>query len=445
MDESTRIRIARARALSSNRYTAGISVPSEVVMARRVGSQANFFNGALVEECCAAAAAAEGYVLFLQLIDRGRGLGLGSRSTFTVTLNNRTISLASEQLTGGIKIGASGDLLPETAQASTRAVVLSSVSVEGPGSLKAAFSSGLAVQDLTFISTDPDVGDAGALSFGSLGSLNVSVEGYYASGGVRTGSSNTYIIVNNLEGGDLTIVSPSTVEYLLLSDTAIANATMTAAGLQAGAVAGTLNFFSVDEATGIDQAEVSNISAAITTCDPPGAAPTVSDVSDMSMVELSYGGAVPRDFDLQYWLAVTPDFTDVSAGTLVAENPFVPLSETNYYFKCLFARGGDTPLASGLSPASGLYFMPKAPDYTATNAAVTLAYTGINTPPGATVVYYVGGTASHSGLTQLPSNVFTYGGPSFPLYFFCQLLLAGGAGATVISPATGPVSRPSPP
>lgn len=415
-------------------------------MERRVGSQANFFNGALVEECCAAAAAAaEGYVLFLQLIDRGRGrglgLGLGLRSTFTVTLNNRTITLASEQLTGGVRIGASGDLLPATSLSAPNSVTLTSVSVEGPGSLKAAFSSGLVVQDLTFISTDPNVGDAEALS---LGSVNISVEGYYASGGVTTGSSAKKISVNNLEGGELTIVSPSTVETLILSDTVIANATVTAAGLQAGAAAGTLTFFSVDEGTGIEQTELANITAAITTCDPPGAAPTVSDVSDRSMVELSYGGEIPRDFDLEYWLAATPDFTDVSAGTLVTENPFVPLSQTNYYFKCRFVRASP-PLASELSPASGLYFMPKAPDYTATYAAVTLSYTGTNTPAGATVIFAGGLSPDDPDLTQLPSNVYVYFDSSSPvLYFFCQLLLAGGGGATVISPATGPVFRPSP-
>jgi hypothetical protein len=419
-------------------------------MERRVGSQANFFNGALVEECCdatAAAATAEGYILFLQLIDRGRGLGRGwgLRSTFTVTLNNRTISLASEQLTGGVKISASGDLLPATALSAPNSVTLSSVSVEGPGSLKAAFSSGLVVQDLTFISTDPVVGDAGALSLASLGSLDVSVEGYYASGGVTTGSSAKKISVNDLEGGELTIVSPSTVEYLLLSDTAIANATVTAAGLQAGAAAGTLRFFSVDEGTGIEQTELANITAAITTCDPPGAAPTVSDVSDRSMVELSYGGEIPRDFDLEYWLAATPDFTDVSAGTLVTdgENPFVPLSQTNYYFKCRFVRASP-PLASELSPASGLYFMPKPPDYTATYTEVTLSYTGINTPEGATVVFASGLSPDDPDLTQLPSNVYVYFGPSSPvLYFFCQLLLTDSS-STVFSPATGPVSRPSP-
>lgn len=420
-------------------------------MERRVGSQANFFNGALVEECCAAAVAAaqEGYILLLQLVDRGRGLAgernaqKGTpRSTFSVTLNNRTISIASEQLTGGIKIGASGDLLPAIAPASTTPVVLASVSVEGPGSLKAAFSSGLVVQDLTFISTDAAVGDAEALSLGSLGSLNVSVNGYYASGGVRTGSSNTHIIVNNLAGGDLAIASPSTVESLTLVGTSLANPSAAGTGLYAGAVAGTLKFFSVDENTGMSPFTVANISAAITSCDSPGAAPTVTDVSDMSMVELSYDGAVPSDFDLQYWLGATPDFTDVSAGTFIPDgnNPFVPLSQTNYYFKCRFVRASPY-LASALSPVSGLYFMPKAPDYTATHAEVTLFYTGINTPPGATVVFYVGGGPSHLSLIQLPSNVFTYGGPSFPRYFFCQLVLTDGS-STVISPATGPVFRP---
>jgi hypothetical protein len=291
---------------------------------------------------------------------------------------------------------------------------------------------------MTFISTDPNVGDAEALS---LGSVNIYVEGYYASGGVTTGSSAKKISVNNLEGGELTIVSPSTVEYLLLSDTALANPSAAGAGLYAGAVAGTLRFFSVDENTGMNPFTVDSIAAAITSSDPPGAAPTVNDVSDMSMVELSYGAAVPSGFDLQYWLGATPDFTDVSAGTLVAENPFVPLSQTNYYFKCLFSRASP-PLASEMSSASGLYFMPKAPDYTATHAAVTLSYTGINTPAGATVVYYVGGTASHSGLTQLPSNVFTYFGNVSPvLYFFCKLLLTDSS-STVISPATGPVFRP---
>ena len=164
------------------------------------------------------------------------------------------------------------------------------------------------------------------------------------------------------------------------------------------------------------------------------------------MIALSYDGAVPNGFDLQYWLGATPDFTDVSAGEFIpgGEAAFTPLSQTNYYFKCRFVRASPS-LESELSPASGLYFMPKAPDYTATNAAVTLSYTGANTPPGATTLFFYGESASHSGLTQLPSNVYTYSGPISPaLYFFCKLVLAGGAGATVISPATGPVLRPAP-
>ena len=456
MDESTRIRMARARALSSNRYTAGISVPSDVVMERRVGSQANFFNGALVGPCCVDGTAAEqeGYILRLQLIDRGRGIA-GERNTrstvFSVTLNNTTtIAFASEQLStpGGIKIGARGNLLPATAPPSSRPAALTSVNVEGPGSLKFDISPTVTVDAVSLISTDPNVGDAGGLRFTNTSIKSVSVSGYYASGDVTIGNSLTEIDIKNLTGGNLRIISPSTVKSVILEETTLEDPNSVALVLTASAAAGTLSFFSAVN-TNLSPAQIESISEAVTVIDAPAMAPTVTDVSDMSMVQLSYDGAVPSGFDLQYWLGVTPDFTDVSAGTFIpgGEAPFTPLSQTNYYFKCLFVRQADPPityLASELSPASGLYFMPKAPDYTATNAAVTLTYTGTNTPPGATTVFYYSESASHTGLTQLPSNVYTYSGPISPaLYFFSQLVLAGGAGATVISPATGPVLRPA--
>jgi len=451
MDESTRIRIARARALSSNRYTAGISVPSDVVMERRVGSQANFFNGALVGPCCVNGTAAEqeAYILRLQLNDRvGR-----SRDTtlFTVAyyldIDTMELQLTPQQLKDGVLISDKGKIITGPARPAAAGTVsaVKSVAISGPGSLFVDIGPGAIIGELSLTSTDFNVGDAGDLNITNSSITSVSMKGYYASGNVTVGPSVTILDVAQLTGGILVIRSPSTVTSLTLVNTTLANPPAVAAGLYTGATAGTLSFFAVDANTGINPFVVTSISAAVTVIDAPGVAPTVTDVSDMSMVQLSYDGAVPSGFDLEYWLGVTPDFTDVSAGTFIpgGEAPFTPLSQTNYYFKCRFVRGSPY-LASELSPASGLYFMPKAPNYTATHTAVTLTYTETNTPPGATTLFFYGESASHSGLTQLPSNVYTYSGPISPaLYFFCKLVLADSS-STVISPATGPVLRPAP-
>jgi hypothetical protein len=427
-------------------------------MERRIGSQANFFNGALVGPCCVDGTAAEqeGYILRLQLNDRERGIA-GERNTprgvFSVTLNNSTtISATSERLStpGGIKIGANGNVLPDSANVATKFSTLSSIDVTGPGSLKCDISPTVTVDAVTLISTDPNVGDAGALNLTNSSIKSVSLNGYYASGGVTVGPSVTAIATIGVTGGNFSIPDAYRVVSLTLVDTVLANPSAVSTGLQTAAAAGTLRFFSVDAATGMTPSQVTSISEAVTEIDAPGVAPTVTDVSNMSMVQLSYDGAVPTDFNLEYWLGATPDFTDVSAGTFIpgGEAPFTPLSQTNYYFKCRFVRPAGAPpppsyLASELSPASGLYFMPKAPDYIKVSSTVTLSYTGANTPPGATVIYYIGDTASPTDLILLVSNVYTFSGPfALVRYFFCQLRLADGTSTTVISPAAGPVYYP---
>lgn len=449
MDESTRIRMARARALSSNRYTAGISVPSYVVMERRVGSQANFFNGALVGPCCVDGTAAEqeGYILRLQLNERvGRSRDLND--IFTVSFEFETVMmdllLTHDQLVAGVAISDKGKIITGPVGPAAAGRPVKSVAISGPGSLGVEIASGANIKSVSLTSTDSNVGDAGDLKFANTSIKSVSVSGYYASGGVTIGNSLTEIDIKNLTGGNLRIISPSTVKSVILEGTPLEDPNSVVLALTASAAAGTLSFFSAVN-TNLSPAQINSISEAVTVIDAPAVAPTVTDVSDMSMVQLSYDGAVPSGFDLQYWLGVTPDFTDVSAGTFIpgGEAPFTPLSQTNYYFKCLFVRSSPS-LASELSPASGLYFMPKAPDYTVTsvvNRTVQLSYTGTNTPAGATPVYYYR-FGPLFDLEELPSNIYTFNNISPPVYFLCKLLLTDGS-STVVSPATGPVSKPT--